>query len=118
MSNHIGIVVLLRLLTRLRLKNGAEWADLSMFLAWCFTIGNSVAVGMGLYFGTQPFSIERVYKTLKTVFGLELTYYCALYFIKLSILLLYLRLSKYKLLYHTDDKPSPFPARFELDLIS
>ena len=63
-----------------------------------FAVGFTVATAFGLSYGVgksgDSASKETIYKVLKTVFCLEVTYYGALYFIKLSILLLYLRLSQ------------------------
>jgi hypothetical protein len=81
-----------------------------MFVAYLFDVAFAVATSIGLSLGVGTSGLhktkENIYRVGKVVYVLQLTYYSAVFFVKLSILLLYLRLSMLPAVYHANRKLS------------
>ncbi|KAF2838202.1 hypothetical protein M501DRAFT_1011818 [Patellaria atrata CBS 101060] len=92
-----GVFVVLRIGTRLWLMRNVGSDDYMIIAAFIFTVGYLAEIIVGKHYGMgisgQFLNLDQMTANLKNTVAVEITYYIILYCIKVSILLLYLRIA-------------------------
>lgn len=92
-----GLVVALRLYTRIKIVNNPSWEDSSVLLALVFSIATSICQGFQVQNGMgrhiQALTIEQGIRSLKALFASIMMYNFGLTLTKVSIVLQYLRIT-------------------------
>jgi hypothetical protein len=89
-------VILARLILFCTTKTSSPWPEAAIFIAWIASLGFTIATSVGLADGvgsSRQLPKESLYKIFRAIYALQILYTAAVYFVKLSMLLLYLRLT-------------------------